>query len=46
MNINLYERNCAVFVQDVLTAGGIKCPGNIQPRKLMDDYWEVNVNKS
>jgi RHS repeat-associated protein len=36
-NYNLYERNCAIFVQDVLTAGGTKCPSTIRPRKLMDN---------
>src|SRR3990172_9789847 len=34
---NLFSRNCAGFVNDVLDAGGIHCPDTILPRELMDD---------
>src|SRR5690606_14196381 len=36
-NYDLYNRNCATFVQDVLNASGTHCPRTIRPRILMND---------
>ena len=41
---NLYSRNCALFVEDVLRAGGFNGPETIQPyvliREVQKGFWK------
>ncbi len=37
---NLFSRNCAIFVEEVLRAGGLQIPNTILPRRLMRQLQE------